>query len=143
MVSLPTIVWQVSLLEVFVAVIMFAVGYATHEAMHIGALEALHIPYSVDVLPDGLRGLFVGTGVEVSMEVMPSRWRVAVVMLAPIVAAVPPLVTWALLFMYPVVKAGVALVVGLWFAAAIPGLHDIVTVATYNPSEAVPAEVAT
>lgn len=142
MTELPAIAWDVSALELVAAVVMFGVGYATHEAMHIGALEAMRIPYSVEILPDGLKGALIGTGVQIDFELLPSRWRVAVVMLAPIIAAVPPLVAYAVALMYPVLDIGVVLVLFAWFAAAIPGLHDIVTVATYDPAKAVPAEVA-
>lgn len=144
MLEAPALSWHLSAVELGAAVAMFVVGYVTHEAMHIGALEALREPYSVDLLPDGLVGfLTTADGVTIHFERVPPRWRVAVVMLAPLVAAVPPLVAYAMALAYPVLDVGVALVLALWFIAAIPGLHDIVTVATYDPSERVPTEVAT
>jgi len=142
MIEVPALSWDISAVEVAVAVAMFAIGYVTHELMHLGALVALREPYTVDIMPGGVRGLFLGTGVDIQLESMPARWRVAVVMLAPLVAAIPPLVAYAVALTFPVLDVGVALVLGLWFIAAIPGLHDVLMVATYDPAERVPAEVA-
>lgn len=141
MIDVPTVIWDVSLTELVAACIMFLVGTLTHEAMHIGVLEALREPYSVDVLPGGLRGGVFGTLVDIQMESMPTRWRIGAVMLAPLVMAMPPLVAYAIALSYPVVDAGTALVLGAWFIAAIPSLHDIVTVAVYRPTKGVPTEV--
>lgn len=140
--EVPAIAWDVTPVEVLAAAAMFFLGYVTHEAMHIGALVALREPFTVELLPDGWRGFFVGTGVDVQLQSYPARWRMAVVALAPIVAAAPPFMAWAVALAYPVLDVGVALVLFAWFAAAIPGVHDIVTVATYDPAEAVPAEVS-
>lgn len=144
MLEVPTVAWDVSALEVAAAVAMFGVGLVTHEAMHLGALEALHLPYSATLMPDGLRGLFFSGGlVRIDLLSMPARWRVAVAMLAPAVMAMPPLVAYAVALSYPVLDAGVALVIVAWFIAAIPSPHDVLTVATYDPAARVPTEVAT
>lgn len=144
MIELPALSWDITAVEVFAGVLMFGVGYATHELMHIGALKALGEPYEVEIMPDGIRGALIGgTGVNVQMLSMPARWRVAVVMLAPMVMAMPPLVAYAWALMFPVLDMGTVLVLALWFIAAIPGLHDWMTVLSYKPSEAVPAEVTT
>lgn len=144
MIDLPALSWDVTFFEVVAAVAMFAFGYLTHELMHIGALEALREPYEVEVGPDGLRAaLLGGTGVNVQMQSMPARWRVAVVMFAPAIMAVPPLMGYAIALSYPVLDVGTAMVLGLWFIAAIPGLHDWVTVLSYRPNESVAAEVTT
>lgn len=142
MIDVPTVAWDISLFELVAAGVMFVVGTALHEAMHIGVLEALREPYSVDVLPDGFRGAVFGTLVDIQMESMPARWRVAAVMLAPLVMAMPPLVAYAIALSYPVVDAGTAIVLAAWFIAAIPSLHDIVMVALYRPTEGIPTEVA-
>lgn len=144
MIDLPALSWHITAVEVFAGVLMFAVGYITHELMHIGALKALNEPYEVAVMPDGIRGAIIGgTGVNVQMQSMPARWRVAVVMLAPMVMAMPPLVGYALALTYPVLDIGTVLVLALWFIAAIPGLHDWMTVLSYRPNDAVPTEVTT
>lgn len=144
MIDLPAVSWQVTPVELLAAVVMFGVGYLTHELLHIGALVALREPYEVSIAPDGWRGALIGgTGVEVQMQSMPARWRVAVVMLAPIVGAMPPLVAYAMALSYPVVDVGTVLVLALWFIAAMPGLHDWLTVLQYRPNEAVRTEVTT
>lgn len=144
MIELPALSWDISAVEVFAGVLMFAVGYITHELMHIGALEGLNEPYEVWILPDGIRGALIGgTGVNVQMQSMPARWRVAVVMLAPMVMAMPPLVAYAWALMYPVLDMGTVFVLALWFIAAIPGLHDWLTVLSYRPNDGVPTEVTT
>lgn len=144
MIDLPALSWDITAVEVFAGLLMFGVGYVSHELMHIGALKALGEPYEVEVFPDGWRGALIGgTGVNVQMQSMPSRWRVAVVMLAPAVMAMPPLVAYAWALMFPVLDMGTVLVLALWFIAAIPGLHDWMTVLTYKPSEAVATEVTT
>lgn len=142
MIDVPTVVWEISAVDAVAAAVMFFVGTLTHEAMHIGALEALREPYSVDVLPGGLRGALFGTLVDIQMESMPRRWRVAVVMLAPMVMAMPPLIAYAVALSFPVLHAGTVLVLALWFIAAIPSLHDIVMVASYQPTKGVPVEVS-
>lgn len=144
MIEVPALSWDITAVEVFAAGVMFAFGYVTHELMHIGALKALGEPYEVEIMPDGLRGALIGgTGVNVQMQSMPARWRVAVVMLAPAVMAVPPLLGYAMALMYPVLDMGTVLVLALWFIAAIPGLHDWMTVLSYKPSDAVATEVTT
>lgn len=142
MIDWPVLLWDVTPVHAAAAVAMFAVGLVTHELMHVGACVALGIPRTVDVLPGGLRGALFGTLVDVRLDAMPSRWRVAVVMLSPAVMAVPPLAGYALVLSAPAVKVGVLAVFGFWFMASIPGLWDIVTVATYRPDESVPTEVA-
>lgn len=144
MIDLPALSWTITPVEVFAGLLMFGVGYASHELMHIGALKALNEPYEVEIMPDGIRGALIGgTGVNVQMQSMPARWRVAVVMLAPMVMAMPPLVAYAWALMFPVLDMGTVLVLALWFIAAIPGLHDWITVLSYQPNEAVPTEVTT
>lgn len=142
MIDAPAVAWDVSAFELAAAAVMFVVGTILHEAMHIGALEALREPYSVNVLPNGIRGGLFGTMVDIQLESMPARWRVATVMLAPLVMAMPPLAAYAIALTYPVVDAGTVLVLALWFIAAIPSLHDIVTVAYYRPTRGMPAEVS-
>lgn len=142
MTSLPVLLWEFTPVHAVAMVAGFLFGLVTHEAMHVGACWALGIPHTVDVLPHGLRGAFMHTLVDVRLDAMPSRSRVAIVMLAPAVMAVPPLAGYALVLSAPAVKLGVLAVFGAWFMSAIPGLWDIVTVATYQPDSGVPTEVA-
>jgi hypothetical protein len=142
MIDVPVVMWEFTAAHAAAALGMFVVGLLSHELMHIGACVALGIPRTVDVLPGGLRGALFGTLVDVRLDAMPERWQVAVVMLAPAVMAVPPLAGYAIALSAPAVRLGVLAVFGLWFIAAIPGLWDIVTVATYRPDESVPTEVA-
>lgn len=139
---LPEVLWHVTLAEIVAAVALFVVGYTTHEAMHIGALEIFGEPYTVEFMPDGWRGaLWGGTGIAVRMESVPPRWRVVAVLLAPIIAALPPLAGYAVALSYPVLDVGTALVLGAWFIGAIPGLHDWGLALSYHPEKSVPTEV--
>jgi len=141
---IPEISWTVGVGHSIGVVAAFAIGLATHEGMHVAVLEALREPYEATLAPNGWKAALTrGTLVDVQMKRLAPRWRVALVMLSPLVAATPALVAWAVAFTYPVVEVGTLAVLGVWFAFALPSPHDIASVAYYDPSGSVPAEVST
>lgn len=141
--TLPSLVWAFGPVHVLAIALVFLVGLASHELMHIGALKALGEPYDAEIAPDGwLSAVYRGSLVEVEMQRMAPKWRVAVVMLAPLFAAVPPLASWSIALTYPMMEVGTVLAVAVWFAVALPSPHDIATVALYDPENSVPTEVS-
>lgn len=144
MIDVPAIGGDITLLEGVAAVAIFVTGYVVHETLHVIPLWAWGHSYSVEILPtdDGqskLTALFMGTVVEITTVDSPPRSHVIVSALAPGVMALFPLAGLVVAFSYPVVDIGTLLVLGAWFAVAIPSARDWLTVFQYGHERTVKA----
>lgn len=146
MIDFPAIGGSITFLHVWAAVALFAIGYVIHEVMHVIPLYVLGTPYDVRVPPledDNpiiRTALFDGL-IHIDMQGTPPRPHVVASALAPMVFAMAPLVGITIALTYPVLDIGTMLVLGAWFAVAIPSPQDWWLVFTYQPDSAVTAEV--